>query len=124
MPLGKALRPQAASRDPASAWRSPCGVVASSASVIRERAKRWLRSAVRSARTISAAAPPTSNAGTPASNDHQLRVWNQSSTNQAGNNDGDVTMADTLTISSVSGTIEVEVCSPVFFDEKGGRLNG
>ena len=33
-------------------------------------------------------------------------------------------MGETLFVPMPEGPIEVEVCSPVFFDEKGGRLNG
>ncbi len=33
-------------------------------------------------------------------------------------------MGDTLYIPMPDGTIEVEVCGTVFFDEKGERLNG
>ncbi len=38
--------------------------------------------------------------------------------------DGRARMGETLFVPMPGGTIEVEVCSPVFFDEKGGRLNG
>jgi len=38
--------------------------------------------------------------------------------------DGRSRMGDTLFVPMQNETIEVEVCSPVFFDEKGGRLNG
>jgi sarcosine oxidase subunit alpha len=38
--------------------------------------------------------------------------------------DGRAMMGKTLHVPMPSGVIEVEVCSPVFFDEKGGRLNG
>jgi len=38
--------------------------------------------------------------------------------------DGRSRMGETLFVPMPSGAIEVEVCSPVFFDEKGGRLNG
>ena len=38
--------------------------------------------------------------------------------------DGRSRMSETLFVPMPSGAIEVEVCSPVFFDEKGGRLNG
>ena len=33
-------------------------------------------------------------------------------------------MGETLFVPMPDGPVEVEVCSPVFFDEKGGRLNG
>ena len=33
-------------------------------------------------------------------------------------------MGETLFVPMPAGAIEVEICSPVFFDEKGGRLNG
>ena len=38
--------------------------------------------------------------------------------------DGRARMGETLFVPMPAGAIEVEVCSPVFFDEKGGRLNG
>ena len=38
--------------------------------------------------------------------------------------DGRARMGETLFVPMPSGVIEVEICSPVFFDEKGGRLNG
>jgi sarcosine oxidase subunit alpha len=38
--------------------------------------------------------------------------------------DGRSRMGETLFVPMPGGAIEVEVCSPVFFDEKGGRLNG
>jgi sarcosine oxidase subunit alpha len=38
--------------------------------------------------------------------------------------DGRSRLGETLHVPMPSGAIEVEVCSPVFFDEKGGRLNG
>jgi sarcosine oxidase subunit alpha len=38
--------------------------------------------------------------------------------------DGRAMMGKTLHVPMPTGVIEVEVCSPVFFDEKGGRLNG
>ncbi len=38
--------------------------------------------------------------------------------------DGRAMMGKTLHMPMPNGVIEVEVCSPVFFDEKGGRLNG
>jgi len=38
--------------------------------------------------------------------------------------DGRSRMGETLFVPMQGGAIEVEVCSPVFFDEKGGRLNG
>lgn len=38
--------------------------------------------------------------------------------------DGRSRMGETLFVPLPGGAIEVEVCSPVFFDEKGGRLNG
>ena len=38
--------------------------------------------------------------------------------------DGRARMGETLFVPMPGGTIEVEICSPVFFDEKGGRLNG
>ncbi|MCX7303120.1 MAG: sarcosine oxidase subunit alpha [Hyphomicrobiales bacterium] len=38
--------------------------------------------------------------------------------------DGRSRMGETLFVPMPSGAIEVEICSPVFFDEKGGRLNG
>lgn len=38
--------------------------------------------------------------------------------------DGRARMGETLFVPMPEGAIEVEVCSPVFFDEKGGRLNG
>lgn len=38
--------------------------------------------------------------------------------------DGNSRMGETLFVPMPSGVIEVEICSPVFFDEKGGRLNG
>ena len=38
--------------------------------------------------------------------------------------DGRSRMGETLFVPMPAGAIEVEVCSPVFFDEKGGRLNG
>ena len=38
--------------------------------------------------------------------------------------DGRARMGETLFVPMPGETIEVEVCSPVFFDEKGGRLNG
>jgi sarcosine oxidase subunit alpha len=38
--------------------------------------------------------------------------------------DGRARMGETLFVPMPDTTIEVEVCSPVFFDDKGGRLNG
>jgi sarcosine oxidase subunit alpha len=38
--------------------------------------------------------------------------------------DGRSRMGETLFAPMPGGAIEVEICSPVFFDEKGGRLNG
>ncbi|MEW9805475.1 sarcosine oxidase subunit alpha [Mesorhizobium sp. ZMM04-5] len=38
--------------------------------------------------------------------------------------DGRARMGETLFVPMPSGTLEVEICQPVFFDEKGGRLNG
>jgi len=38
--------------------------------------------------------------------------------------DGHSRMGETLFVPMPSGVIEVEICSAVFFDEKGGRLNG
>ncbi len=38
--------------------------------------------------------------------------------------DGNSRMGETLFVPMPSGVIDVEICSPVFFDEKGGRLNG
>jgi sarcosine oxidase subunit alpha len=38
--------------------------------------------------------------------------------------DGRSRTDETLFVPMPGETIEVEVCSPVFFDEKGGRLNG
>ncbi len=38
--------------------------------------------------------------------------------------DGRSRMGEKLFVPMPGGAIEVEVCSPVFFDEKGGRLNG
>ena len=38
--------------------------------------------------------------------------------------DGRSRMGETLFVPMPSGVIEVEICPPVFFDEKGGRLNG
>jgi sarcosine oxidase subunit alpha len=38
--------------------------------------------------------------------------------------DGRSRMGETLFVPMPGGAIEVEVCTPVFFDEKGGRLNG
>ena len=38
--------------------------------------------------------------------------------------DGRSRMGETLFVPMPDGSIEVEICSPVFFDEKGGRLNG
>lgn len=38
--------------------------------------------------------------------------------------DGRSRIGETLFVPMPGGAIEVEVCSPVFFDEKGGRLNG
>ena len=38
--------------------------------------------------------------------------------------DGRARMGETLFVPMPDATIEVEVCSPVFYDEKGGRLNG
>jgi sarcosine oxidase subunit alpha len=38
--------------------------------------------------------------------------------------DGRARMGETLHVPMPDRAIEVEVCSPVFFDEKGGRLNG
>ena len=38
--------------------------------------------------------------------------------------DGRSRMGETLFVPMPGGVIEVEICSPVFFDEKGGRLNG
>ena len=38
--------------------------------------------------------------------------------------DGRAAMGKTLHVPMPDRVIEVEVCSPVFFDEKGGRLNG
>jgi sarcosine oxidase subunit alpha len=38
--------------------------------------------------------------------------------------DGRAKMGKTLHVPMPNGVVEVEVCSPVFFDEKGGRLNG
>ena len=37
---------------------------------------------------------------------------------------GRARMGETLFVPMPGGAIEVEVCNPVFFDEKGGRLNG
>jgi sarcosine oxidase subunit alpha len=38
--------------------------------------------------------------------------------------DGRSRLGETLFVPMPDGVIEVEICSPVFFDEKGGRLNG
>ncbi|MEP9387953.1 sarcosine oxidase subunit alpha [Mesorhizobium sp. KR9-304] len=38
--------------------------------------------------------------------------------------DGRSRLGETLFVPMPTGAIEVEICSPVFFDEKGGRLNG
>ncbi|MDQ2632909.1 MAG: aminomethyltransferase family protein, partial [Pseudomonadota bacterium] len=38
--------------------------------------------------------------------------------------DGRARMGETLFVPMPAGVIEVEICSPVFFDEKGARLNG